>query len=195
MGGTGAEGDAGGAGAEGEVRGAGGAAPYTDAARARLLMAYEACELADLARASVPVGERELNPDGTAASPGAALADAARVLRAARRLVAAAAVFERVGGAGWRLVGDVLEIPASLARARFARDEARFRRRLSSACDTAGADDAGEADRLRTHMAREPLETALDLDEWVLDHADGDTAPGAGPGTAPVSGGLARRQT
>lgn len=166
-------------------------APYTDAARARLLMAYEACELADLARASVPVGERELNLDGTAASPGAALDGAAHVLRAARRLVAAAAVFERAGGAGWQLVGDVLEIPADLARARFARDEARFHRRLSSAGDPAGAHDAGgsdEADRLRTHMAREPLETALDLDEWVLDHAGGD----ARPGVAPVSGGLAR---
>jgi hypothetical protein len=74
-------------------------APYTDAARARLVMAYEACELAERARAAVPIGEHEVRPDGTTRSPGAMLADAVRVLAAAQRFFEAAAVFERVGGA------------------------------------------------------------------------------------------------
>ncbi|MFE2673179.1 hypothetical protein [Streptomyces hygroscopicus] len=41
---------------------------------------------------------------------------------------------------------------------------------------------------LRAHMTREPLETALDLDDWVLRHEDGNNDLG----TAPVSGGLTR---
>ncbi|MFJ8795674.1 hypothetical protein [Streptomyces sp. NPDC102462] len=162
----------------------GATAPYTDAARARLVMAYEACELAELARAAVPIGEQELNPDGTNRSPGTVLADAARVLAAAQRFFEAAAVFERMGGADWQLVGDVLQVSAHTARVRFAMAEAVFRELL---CPE-GADAAGEVSRLRAYMAREPLEVALDLDDWVLRHEDGDS----GLGTTPVSGGLVR---
>ncbi|MGW5127610.1 hypothetical protein ACWEQ7_26915 [Streptomyces sp. NPDC004069] len=166
------------------------ATPYTDAARARLVTAYDACVLADLARAAVPVGAHELNGDGTTCSPGAVLADAARVLAAARRFFDSAAVFERLGGADWQLIGDVLGVSAQAARARFAMAEAAFREDLLPAggtgCTEAG--EAGEAGCLRAHMAREPLETALDLDDWVLRHQDGD----GDLGTAPVSGGLAR---
>ncbi|MEW2399291.1 hypothetical protein [Streptomyces sp. NPDC046862] len=167
-----------------------GAAPFTDAARARLVAAYEACELADLARAAVPVGEHELNPDGTVGDPGVALADAARVLVAARRYVEAAAVFERLGGASWELLGEVLGVPAHTARARFATAEARFRKGLffpAGAASEQGGSPCGVS-WWRAHMAREPLEAALDLDDWVLRHQDGDS----GLGTAPVSGGLTR---
>ncbi|MER6526288.1 hypothetical protein [Streptomyces sp. NPDC001508] len=159
-------------------------APYTDAARARLVMAYEASELAELARAAVPIGEQELNPDGTSRSPGTVLADAARVLAAAQRFFEAAAVFERMGGADWQLIGDVLRVSARTARVRFAMAEAVFRELL---CPE-GAEAAGEVRRLRAYMAREPLEVALDLDDWVLRHEDGDS----GLGTTPVSGGLVR---
>jgi hypothetical protein len=101
--------------------GSGATAPYTDAARARLVMAYEACELAELARAAVPIGEHELHPDGTTHAPGAELAHAARVLAPAKRFFDAAAVFERVGGADWQVIGDVLP---ETARMRFAMSEA-----------------------------------------------------------------------
>lgn len=166
-----------------------GAASYTEAARARLVTAYEACELSDLARASVPIGERELNPDGTTRAPGAVLADAARVLAAAQRLLEAAAVFERMGGADWQLIGDVLDVPAHTARVRFAMSEAAFREELLSAEGSGSGEAADGVGGLRAHMAREPLETALDLDDWVLRHEDGDSDLG----TAPVSGGLIRR--
>ncbi|WP_234384774.1 hypothetical protein [Streptomyces sp. MMG1121] len=147
-------------------------------------MAYEACELADLARAAVPIGKHELNPDGTNRSPGNVLA-AARVLSAAERFFEAAAVLERMGGADWQLIGDVLEVPPRTALARFAMAEETFRELLSSE----GVEAADEASRLRAYMAREPLEVALDLDDWVLRHEDGDSDLG----TTPVSGGLVRK--
>ncbi|MEU7380594.1 hypothetical protein AB0A91_11425 [Streptomyces sp. NPDC042207] len=134
--------------------------PYTDTARARLLMAYDACVLADLAWAAVPVGAHELNADGTTRAPGAVLADAAHVLAAARRFFESAAVYERTGGADWQLVGDVLGVSPQAARARFAVAETGFREELL----LPGRTGTGGASRLRAHMAREPLETALDLD-------------------------------
>lgn len=169
--------------------GAGATAPYTDAARARLVMAYEACELADLARAAVPIGEHELNPDGTIRAPGTVLADATRVLAAAQRFFEAAAVFERIGGADWQLIGDVLNVSPHTARVRFAMPEAAFRKGLLSPEGTRSDQAAAEVSSLRAHMVREPLETALDLDDWVLRHEDGNSDLG----TTPVSGGLIRR--
>ncbi|MFE6157580.1 hypothetical protein ACFQ7F_01490 [Streptomyces sp. NPDC056486] len=162
------------------------ASPYTDAARARLAMAHEACELAGLARAAVPIGEHELHPDGTARSPGSVLADAAGVLRAAHRFFEAAAVSERLGGASWQLIGDVLGVEAQSARARFAAAESCFREELQKAGAVGGAGDAGW---WRAYTAGNPLEAARDLDDWVLRHEDGDGDLGA----APVSGGLVRR--
>lgn len=168
-----------------------GASPYTDAARARLAAAFEACDLADLARAAVPIGEHELRPDGGVGSPGSVLADAAQVLAAARRFLEAAAVFERLGGASWQLIGDVLGVDAQAARVRFAMAEAQVREELRRAGPAASRT---EASWWRAYATGAPLEAARDLDDWVLRHAeaDGDPDGGSGVGTAPVSGGLAR---
>ncbi|GHG32048.1 MULTISPECIES: hypothetical protein [Amycolatopsis] len=160
--------------------GSGATTPYSNAARARLVMAYEACLLAELARAAVPIGEQELHPDGTIRAPGTELAHAAQVLALAERFFEAAAVFERVGGAGWQVIGDVLDVPPETARMRFAESEATFWRLLHPV--------TGAPASLRAHMVREPLEFALDLDDWVLRHRDGDSDLGP----APVSGGLVR---
>lgn len=173
------------------------ASPYTDAARARLAMAHEACELAGLARGAVPVGEHELHPDGTARSPGSVLADAAHVLKAAYRFFEAAAVCERLGGASWQVIGDVLGVDARTARARFAAAESCFREELRSpeAVPATGAPDG--SGWWRSYTAGNPLEAALDLDDWVLRHKDGDEGgdeEGDGAlGFAPVSGGLTPR--
>lgn len=159
---------------------------YTQASCARLVMAYEAYELAELARTAVPIGARELTPDGIARSPGSLLADAAHILTAAHRLVEATTVFERLGGTGWQVIGDVLGISARAAQDRFAEVTVRFRKHVLSPEDN-GCADPGTVS-WRQYMAREPLESALDLDDWVLRHEDGDSDLGA----APVSGGLVR---
>ncbi|MGW6054532.1 hypothetical protein [Streptomyces sp. NPDC055189] len=164
--------------------GAAASSPYTDASLARLAMAHEACELAGLARAAVPIGEHELRSDGTARSPGSVLSDAADVLRAAHRFFEAAAVCERLGGAGWQLIADALGVEAQTARTRFAAAESRFREELRS------PGNPGGAAWWQDYTAGSPLEAARDLDDWVLRHEDGD----GDLGTAPVSGGLARRE-
>ncbi|MFE0131161.1 hypothetical protein ACFWY6_06210 [Streptomyces sp. NPDC059037] len=178
-----------------------GASPYTDAARARLAAAFEACDLADLARAAVPIGEHELRPDGGVSSPGSVLADAAQVLAAARRFLEAAAVFERLGGASWQLIGDVLGVDAQAARVRFALAEAQVREELRR---PAPAASHTEVSWWRAYANGSPLEAARDLDDWVLRHADadadadgeggGDGDGDSGPGTSPVSGGLVRAE-
>jgi hypothetical protein len=68
---------------------------------------------------------------------------------------------------------------------RFAMAEACFRQGLLF---PEGSGAHSETTRLRVCMAQEPLETALDLDDWVLRHEDGDNELG----TTPVSGGLVR---
>jgi hypothetical protein len=134
-------------------------APIGDAARARLVAAYAACALAELARAAVPVEPGSLHADGTPVHPGAVRADAGRVLAAAHRFVDAAVACERAGGAGWEEV------------------EARLH---------GGADPF--RGRWQAHAARDPLDAALDLDDWVRRHRDGD----GDLGDAPVSAELLR---
>jgi hypothetical protein len=158
---------------------------WTPASRARLALAFEACELSDLARGVVPIGEDELRPDGTTGAPGAALGDALGVIAAAHRFLEAAVVFERAAGADWALVGEVLCAPAAATQERFAGAEARFRERLRTADEDRVA--AGGMCWWRAHLVREPREAAQDLDDWALRHADG-----ADLGAAPVSGRLAR---
>ncbi|MGW0906113.1 hypothetical protein [Streptomyces sp. NPDC002853] len=160
--------------------------PFTDTARARLAMAYEACELTEIARAAVPIGEHELRPDGTAHSPGSALSDAAHVLRAAQRFFEAAVVYERFGGASWQVVGDFLGVDAPTARARFTAAESCFREELRASQSVAATHIPTRAGWWRDYAADNPLEAARDLDDWVLRHADGD----GDIGTTPVSGGL-----
>jgi hypothetical protein len=158
--------------------------PFTDATCARLAMSYEACELAELARLAVPIGGDELHPDGTASSTGSALAEAVRVLEAAYRHFDAVVVFARLGGAGWQLIGDTVGFSAHAARERFEAAETRFREALRAPVDQ--EDCAGAGMWWRNRLTREPAEAALDLDEWVLRHLDGEDDPGP----APVSGNL-----
>ena len=127
-------------------------------------MAYEACEPADFARAAVPTGEHELNPDGTARAPGAVLADAARVLATAQRFLEAAAAFKRMGGADRKLIGAILDMPPHIARVRFAMSEAAFREELLSPRRLARAEPLKWRAARGPTWLKEPLETALDLD-------------------------------
>lgn len=138
---------------------------FSPAARARLAMSYEACELAELAR-------RLVIPDQAEAA--GAIEDVGRVLDGAHRLLEAAVVFARLKGADWSFVEELLGL--SDAQGRFGPAEASFRQDLEA--PTAGA--------WRQYLVSEPLEAALDLDDWVRRHADGDEDLGP----APVSGQL-----
>lgn len=150
----------------------------TDAARARLSMAYEACELAELARLAVPIDPQELRADGTAQDPASVLTEGARILAAAHRYVDAAVVVARLGGADWRLIAETLGVAEHVAEQRFEPAEARFG-------DHAPA-GSGPGNWWRAHLIDEPVEAALDLDDWVLHHLDGEDDPGP----TPVSGQL-----
>ncbi len=152
---------------------------YVDAARARLVPAHAAYEVSELVRAAVPVARGALRTDGGPVSAGATLADAADVLAAARRLLEAAVVYERVGGADWQRVGAALGVPGDVARDLFAAAEARRRTELRRP-------GAARGSWWRAHALEAPHAAARDLDEWVLRHADGEH----GLGAAPVSGGL-----
>ncbi|MEI5100616.1 hypothetical protein RB200_21435 [Streptomyces sp. PmtG] len=166
---------------QGETPSGEGAVCRPDARRARLLMAYEAYALSEFARAAVPVTAHALRPDGSPRHPGAALAEAAQVCAAAARLLRAAVVYERLGGADWQLIGDVLDVPPRTASERYGPAEARLRAELSDP-DQARDDESW----WRPHALAHPREAALDLDDWVLRHADGEE----GLGRAPVSGAL-----
>ncbi|WP_328993147.1 hypothetical protein OG394_02500 [Kribbella sp. NBC_01245] len=142
---------------------------FSPAARARLAMSYDACELAEGARRLV--GARGFE------GAGAAVEGAGRVLDDAHRLLEAAVVFARVEGADWAVVGDSLGLSAGDAQERFGPAEARFRGELQGPTERAW----------RQYLVREPLEAALDLDDWVRRHADGDDDPGPAPVSGPLT--------
>ncbi|MEV0777106.1 hypothetical protein ACIBLA_19605 [Streptomyces sp. NPDC050433] len=140
-------------------------APYPQAARARLEMAFAAYELAELARAAVPIGKHELCADGAGRPAGATSGDAAQVLAAAHRFFTAAVAFERF------------------------RDDSRSAEADDSDEASTSDEPRHEVSWWRAYLAAAPLEAARDLDDWVLRHRDGEPDPGP----APVSGGLTGR--
>ncbi|TWD81972.1 hypothetical protein FB561_3096 [Kribbella amoyensis] len=138
-------------------------------ATARLALSYEACQLAETVRLAVPIQRDELGD-----RPAAALELAADVLAATARYLEAVVVYARMSGADWPRIAPQLGLSEGLTRIRYGTAETRFR----------GGTAAVPGDWWRTHLLREPLETALDLDDWVRRHSDEDT------GTTPVSGPL-----
>ncbi|MET8983773.1 hypothetical protein ABZX85_50275 [Streptomyces sp. NPDC004539] len=144
---------------------------------ARVAVSYRACLLSDLARTAVPIPE-------SSPTPGALLSEAAAILTAAHRLLEAAAVHERLAGTDWDTIGTTLNISPRAARVRFALAEAAFHDQLRRPT----APDPATAAQLPSYVLQEPLEAALDLDDWVLRHPDNETPPGP----TPVSGALPR---
>jgi uncharacterized protein YoaH (UPF0181 family) len=164
-------------------------APWTDATRARMVMAAEARELSDMARGFVPVVEYELCADGTAMSDGMWVGDATRLVAAAHRVLEAVVVFERLGGTSWRRLADMLDMSKQAVHERFSPAEARFQQELALPENPEYTGTIGEI-RYRLHpAARDPDTAAHDLDEWLAQHRE-PTEPEPDP--APVSGGLAR---
>jgi hypothetical protein len=162
--------------------------PYTEATRARMVPAAEAADLADLAAGFVPIGQYELRPDGRTEFGTERLYEANRLAGAARRVLDAAAVFARLGGASWADIGAALDVTRQSAQERFESAVNRFREELLSPKNPDYTGDFGQV-RWRLHPAAlDPQDAAERLDDWVREHA----APGDDPESAPVSGGLAQ---
>jgi hypothetical protein len=138
-------------------------------ATARVALSYEACQLAETVRLAVPI-----QPDELRDQPSAALELAADVLQATARYLEAVVVFARLSGADWARIAPQLGLSEGLARIRYGHAETRFR----------GGTAAVPGDWWRTHLLHEPVDAALDLDDWLRRHSDEDT------GAAPVSGPL-----
>ncbi|TKG61526.1 hypothetical protein [Prauserella endophytica] len=163
--------------------------PFTDASRARMVMAAEAHELSDFARSFVPIDQYELGDNGRALSDGMWIGDAARLVGAAQRVFEAVVVFERLGGTSWERIGDILGMSKQAAHEKFSQAETRFRDELRAPQNPDYTGEIGQV-RYRLHpAARDPEEHARELDEWVARRRDPDE-PEHAPN--PVSGGLAR---
>ncbi|WP_112246449.1 hypothetical protein [Kribbella monticola] len=104
---------------------------------ARIALSYEACELSELARNAVP----------TTRSTTEAVADAARILQAAQRYLAAAVLAAEADGIAWPEIAELL-----------------------SSVEPAPSN-------WRTHLLSDPHEAAEDLDDWVLRHAEEAPGP------------------
>jgi hypothetical protein len=164
-------------------------APYTDATRARMVMAAEARELSNMARAFVPIVEYELAADGTAMSDGMWVGDATRLVAAAHRVLEAVVVFERLGGTSWQRLADMLDMTKQAVHEKFSDAEARFRNELAVPENPEYTGTFGELRYRLHHAARDPEDTARELDDWLAHHRE-PTEPDHD--VAPVSGGLAR---
>jgi hypothetical protein len=161
-------------------------APYTDASLARLALAHEASELADSARAFVPIHPSELRSTGGGGTGGSMIEDAARLRAQADQVLTLAVVYERLTGTSWEQIGEALGVTRQSAHQRYADAERRFREALA---EPEATGDSGEPYVRLDAAAYEPDEWAGRLDAWVIRHRE---PWDAGQGPAPVSGGLAR---
>lgn len=162
-------------------------APWTEASRARVVVAMEAAELADRAQAMVPIVEGELRADGRVEYPGERIQAAAHLVFQAQQVLTGAVVAERLGGASWEQIGAALGVSRQAAHERYAAEEKRFRDELAH---PENPDYTGEVGQFRYRLhpgARDPEGQAAELDAWVVRHRDD---PDEDPN--PVSRGLVR---
>lgn len=145
--------------------------------------------MADQAYGLVPIYEGELSSDGRART-GSSVEAAAGLARAAQRLLAAAVVGERLGGASWEEIGAQLGITRQSAHERYAEAEARFKEELAHPENPDYTGEIGQFPYQLDWAAREPDVYARELDAWVVRHRDPDERSDTDPN--PVSRGLAR---
>lgn len=169
----------------------GSGAPFTEAALARLVLAAEAADLARQAHRLVPIDPRHLHPDGTAPMAVHGIDEAASLVWAAERILKAAVVTARLGGGTWPEIGRALAVTKQSAQERWQPAVTEFRNGLFAQEEaTGGGHSPTEPRRHWLHpFAREPVRTALELDERVI---AADAPGGKDSGLAPVSDGLAQ---
>jgi hypothetical protein len=163
--------------------------PFTEASRARLVLAAALAALADDAAGLVPIVEGVLTADGKAVYGAETVREVASFVAAARALLPAAAVAARLGGVTWVEIGAALEVSAQAAQERFSDDETRFRDEQHSPENPHYTGDLGEVPYRLAGAALHPASAAAELDAWVRRRQATD---GGTPEPAPVSGGLAR---
>ena len=156
------------------------ASPLTRASLAKLVLAYDARELAEAASGFVAVYD---------SYEDVTIEDVGRlVLAPAKRLVDAAVVAARMRGVSWESIGEVLEITRQSAHARYAEAEKDFEAMLDEPEVTAA--DGIRYNRQHPAVQR-PEETASELDAWSARHRE-DSADSSTGRHRPVSDGLRR---
>lgn len=151
-------------------------ATYSQASLARLLLAEQACELADAARDLVPT------TSDVHAADGEFVKDSTRLVETAHRLLEAAVVYEHLRGTTWESIGVALgEVGHQAAHERYGQVGREFQQRFLHAW-------------LRPERAHEIFTTADDLarfvahlDAWVVAHRELDEID---HGDQPVTAGL-----
>lgn len=162
------------------------AAPYTDATRARMALAAAAQELADSARAFVPIPPGSLRSSGGSDVDAVEIEDAVRLLARAEEVLECMVVFAVISGATWDVVGDGLGTARQNANKKYKEAVARFREALAQ--PMALKPDGTSYLRL-ADAAHDPEVWASRLDAWVERHHEPHEFRIA---ARPVSDGLAR---
>ena len=163
--------------------------PFTEASRARTVLADALAELADLAAAFVPIYGSALRADGSAPSAASTISEVAGLGSLARQVLIHAVVTARLGKTTWDEVGQALEVTGPSAQQRFGGDVEKFRDELLSPENPHYTGEFGEFRYRLAPAALDPAEAAARLDDWVRRH---QAAAGEIPDPAPVSGGLVR---
>ncbi len=154
--------------------------PYAADTLARLALSVAARQLTDFARGLVPISADGAAPDG------ALFADALRLLSLAERVVEWTAVYERLAGTGWPVLGEVLGVTKQSAHERYAEAEKRFRKALAEPETT---NEFGAPYNRLPAGADDPEYWAAELDRWVVHHREPHDVD---HGEHPVSAGLRR---
>ncbi|GAA3382622.1 hypothetical protein GCM10020369_05220 [Cryptosporangium minutisporangium] len=137
-----------------------------------MLYADAARRLADYARRLVPTGRDQ--------QIGDSVREALHAQQVVDRLVALAVAVERANGATWTQIAEAADVDPATAQERWGRPAAGI---------LAGAARGLGPARLRAAGAESSAALAEDLDDWVLEHRQGDDPASLDP-ERPVSGRL-----
>jgi hypothetical protein len=154
--------------------------PYTDDARALVVLATIARELSDSARALVAANGR---PEPTL------VVEAARVVANAERLLAASVVTCRAAGISWKDVGEALGVTKQTAQGRFTSAVEQWEDALAK---PEAVDEHGRRYSRLPHGAVFTAAVAAELDGWAVRHREAHQFVPRDNPNAPLSAGLRR---
>lgn len=154
--------------------------PFTEEARAQVVLAYLARELADSAHYFVSATPRpEVGIVG----------DAFRLANTAESLLRYAVVVARAAGHSWERIGEELDITKQSAQKRFGDAVARFEKALA---EPEAVNSFGNTYSTLPYGADDTAAIAARLDQWAVRHREPGRLVSRDHPDAPVSGGLRR---